>query len=206
MRAIAKQVPRRNLDGLRQQAFHARMNTIANAVVLNQPEPTPSDIEQALTKEIENLDAISMLRFCFAIQKERVMQLRQLERTTNVTFPFGSKHLQVLKEIASELWRVQAGQALLRSKNSWPVNMGQAERAPIDLLPEVQEISALDPIDQNLIREALDKTVDLLHQQAGIGEYARRVEAESRRTETTQSSGDNRIRREGVGRDSSENE
>jgi hypothetical protein len=172
MRAVAAKVPRKHVDDFRQAAFRARVTTLAEAAV--QPGPEPTDIQKMLTAEIEKLDVETMLKFCFAVQKERVMQIRKLETTSNITLPFCDKSIDILRKISSALWQVQAGQSLLRSKNAWlPDSSGQAERV-IDLLPEVKEIAELDPVDQNLIREAFDKTIDLLQQEAGIGQYASR--------------------------------
>ena len=175
MRAVASKVPRRNVDEFRQAAFKARITTLAEAAV--QPGPEPSDIEKTLTAEIEKLDVETMLKFCFAVQKERVMQIRKLETTSNIAFPFADKSVRVLQQIATALWQVEAGQALLHSKNVWPINMGDVSRDAIDLLPVVQEVSELDPVDQNLIREALNKTFDLLEQEACIGQYRRKMNA-----------------------------
>ena len=173
MKTMADKVPRRKLHEFRQQAFHARLETQTNAAILNQPEPK-GEMEQAISAELERSDVITMLKYCFAVQKERITQLRQLEKTANMIFPFGDKSMNVLQKIASALWHVQAGEALLRSKSAWPINMGEVSRV-IDLLPEVKEVAELDPVDQNLIREAFNKTIDLLEQQAGIGQYAPRV-------------------------------
>ncbi len=180
MRAVADKVPRRNLSSFRERAYSARLTTLAEAAV--QPGPEPSDIEKIITAEIEKLDAETALKFCFAIQKERVLQIRKLETTSNIAFPFADKSVDVLRRIASEMWRVQAGEALLRSRNAWFTDTGDT-RKPIDLLPVVREVAELDPTDQVLIREALDKTFDLLEQEAHIGQYSRRVETERGKTE-----------------------
>ena len=182
MKETTKNIPRINLNEFRERAFQANHQTRINAAILNLPEPGPTDFDKIITQEIEKADVIKMLRFCYGVQKERVMQLRQLEKTANMTFQFGNGHLKVLEKIAYDIWRVQAGEAMLRSKNAWPADMGEASRV-IDLLPEVKEIAELDPVDQNLIREAFNKTIDLLQQEANLGQYKNRVEAEQRGTE-----------------------
>lgn len=181
------------VEELRHMTYHERMRLLRDVVEQNTPTPQPiqlSDMQRALTEEIEQLDAITAVKFCFSIQKDRVMLMRRLEDTAGIQFPFGNKHLDVLRLMAESLWKVQAGQAILRSKNSWPIHMGEADRVPIDLLPEVQAVMQLDPIDQNLIREAVDKTIDLLHQEAGLGQYSRRAKTDSGGAETKYSSGD----------------
>ena len=183
MKETTKSIPRINLNEFRERAFQANHQTRINAAILNLPEPEPTDFDKIITEEIEKADVIKMLQFCFGVQKERVMQLRQLEKTTNMTFHFGNGHLKVLQKIAYDIWRVQASEALLRSKNAWPTNMGDVSRATNDLLPEVKEIAELDPADQNLIREAFNKTIDLLQEEAERGHYSYRVEVEQRRTE-----------------------
>ena len=190
MRAMADKVPRRNLDGFRQAAFQERLTTLSNAAILNQPEPKPGDVEKLLADELAAIDAISILKHCALIQKERLAQVRKLETTSNIVFPYADKTVDVLRRIGSSLWQLEAGQALLHSKNAWPItNMGEPSRV-IDLLPEVKEIAGLDPVDQNLIREALNKTFDLLEDEAKIGQYAPRpVETKPGGTEAPEGSG-----------------
>lgn len=193
MRAAVSKMSREQVEELRRMAFNARIHTFAEAAIVNPaapPAPPLTYIERMLTAEIQRLDAITMMKYCFAIQQDRVERLRTLENTAGIQFPFGNKHVQILKEITSEFWRVQAGQAVLHSRNSWPMkDMGEAEQAPIDLLPEVREVTALDPVDQNLIREALTRTLDFLHQEAGFGQLASDVEADAGGTAAPQGEG-----------------
>jgi hypothetical protein len=187
LREAERKVPRENLEDLRRALVQEHHETQVTEAITNLPDPAREDTERVLTDELKNLTAIEMLQYTFGIQRERIIQMRNLERTTGVVFPFGNKSLQVLKEIASDMWRVQAGEALLHSKNAWPIG-GDLSKGAIDLLPVAREVAQLDPVDQNLIREALDKTFDLLEQEAGIGQY-RRLKTEPRRTETPKGSG-----------------
>lgn len=185
MKQTTQNIPRTNLSEFRERAFQAHQQTRTSAVVLNLPEPEPTDFDKAITEELTKADVVRMLQYCFAIQKERVKQLRQLEIASNITFPFGNNHLKVLGNLAMYISRVQATEAVLRSKNAWP-NAIDITPQKSELLPDVKAISELDPIDQNLIREALDRTLDLLQEEATVGQYKDRVETDAKGTETPQ--------------------
>ena len=61
LEALAAKVPRIDFSELRAQAVTAAQNTRATAAILGEPDAAPSDIDQALTKEIEKLDALTAL-------------------------------------------------------------------------------------------------------------------------------------------------
>jgi hypothetical protein len=179
LRDAERKVPRKNLEDLRRALVQEHQNTQVTEAITNLPDPAQADMERVLTDELQRQTAISMLQYCFGIQRERVIQLRDLERTTRVIFPFGNKSVQVLKEIAGELGKVQAGEALLHSKNAWPTG-SDASGPAIELLPEVRRVSELDSVDNDLIREALDRTIDLLEQERMSDQHSFRVKDEPR--------------------------
>ena len=139
---------RERVEELRHMAYQERMRTFARCCRAEYADPTANPTERhsaGADRRDRALDAITAVKFCFSIQKDRVMQMRRLENTAGIQFPFGNKHLDVLRQMAETLWKVQAGQAILRAKNSWPIHMGEADRVPIDLLPEVQAVTAVGP-------------------------------------------------------------
>jgi hypothetical protein len=84
MEAIVAKVPRIDFSELRAQAVTAAQQTRASAAILGEPEAEPGDIDKALTEEIEKLDALTALKYCFSIQKERAKELRLFEKKTGV--------------------------------------------------------------------------------------------------------------------------
>jgi len=188
LEALAAKVPRIDFSELRAQAVTAAQNTRATAAILGEPDAAPSDIDQALTKEIEKLDALTALKYCFSIQKERAKELRLFEKKTGVPVPFGDKTMQVLGRFAAEMGRLEIGQAVLRSRNAWgaiPIDVASETK----FSPVVERIAKLDPVDKNLIREARDKVIALLEEETGSGKYSRGLETDGRGTETPPSEG-----------------
>ena len=130
---------REDMDEFKRKAHQARMRTITQAVTLNIPIPQAtllSHLDQAITDEIERFDTVKILKYCFVIQKERVIQLCQLEKARGIQLAVGNKYADVLREIAVSLWKVQAGQATLRSKNPWLPSNAEVSRATSDLVEQ----------------------------------------------------------------------
>jgi hypothetical protein len=190
MEAIAAKVPRIDFSELRAAAVTATQQTRATAAILGEPEMAPGDIQQALTEEIERLDAVTALKYCFSIQKERVKELRQFEKKTGVPVPFGNKSMHVLGRFAAELGRLELGQAILRSRNAWAPVLDTTPRET-KFSSEIERIIQLDPVDKNLIRDAREKLAALLEEECKSDQYSYRLEAGSGGTETKPSSGDN---------------
>lgn len=169
-------VVRLDLKDVRKAAVTEHLNAKVSAAVKGLPDTDGfDDIQKYVTQQIQKLDAATMLRYCFMIQQQRVRELRELEKATKVLMPSGDKALRVLAEIAAQVWKVEAGEALLRAKNVWVKPLGEVPR---EVEPEVAEamaeIAKLDRVDQNLIRDATIKVMDLIEQEAGVGQYRRR--------------------------------
>lgn len=128
------------------------------------------DIQKNVAQEIPKLDEATMLRYAFVIQRERVRELNDFEKKVKRPIPFGNKAMKVLMETAVKIREVELSAASLR-KSATPDGLVPPE---MQLLPEVQEIAKLDRVDQDLIRQAFSITIDLIEQEAGIGQYSYR--------------------------------
>jgi hypothetical protein len=101
-------------------------------------------------------------------------ELRKLEKTSKVPMPFGNRTMEALCKMAVELSKLNAREALLRSKQIWIGGPAEVEDVDAHLLPEVLEVMKLPEVEQNLFRDAANKVIDLIQMECNLGQYSSR--------------------------------
>jgi hypothetical protein len=109
VREASMTVERLDLAHLRKRAVET-MDSMSEAVLkeLEVPDPT-RELKKMVTEEVERLDASTMLKYCFMIQKERLEEVRKIEKQTGLPMPYGNHHVKVLAGIAAEIRKVEMG-------------------------------------------------------------------------------------------------
>lgn len=192
VRENAERTPRFNLGDMEKAAVHAHLEAKMRAAVKDLPDPAGfDDLRKIVTEETEKLDALAILKYCFVIQRERVKELRELERKAKMPLPHGNKTVQVLALIAAEIRKIEVGDECLKKIGSQSGAMSPGRLVPHEsqLMPVVQEVATLPEVEQNLIRDASSKVLDLIQQEAKVGPYASRVPDEHGAAKTPKGSG-----------------
>lgn len=68
-------------------------------------------------KAAKQLNAETMLKYCFVIQQRRVEEMVAIEQKMGMLIPDGYKNVAVLKDIAAEVLKHKLGQLAMRGKN-----------------------------------------------------------------------------------------
>lgn len=173
-------------------ALHFVMRRIRTKVVERQaknlvllPKGAPPDkyglVEDYLTGKLENREAMAMLQASFEIQYRRVRAMCELEDRLKMTLPLGHKEVRTLAAIAAEVRKLHLGEKMLDKGFDFDIK-------PIaPTLPAIIAAQELDTADKNLLRDATLKVIDLVRQEAGIGQYAStELEPDAGRTEGPQ--------------------
>lgn len=88
------------------------------------PDPvikTARPIWSEVKKAVRDLDAETILKYCFLIQQARVHTLLELEEKMNLLMPHGYKEIDVLMKIAAEIRKYEAGEQRVKRNGKLPV-------------------------------------------------------------------------------------
>ena len=147
------------------------------AAVKGMPDPAGADhISKVLTEALEKVNAMTILKYAFALQQQRVIELMEIEKKAKVPFPHTNKAIELLKDIAAEIRKVELGEAYLRKGGmGWgsPFPGELVPKEPV-LSPEVQAVAELPEVEQNLVRDTASKIIDLIQMEAKCGPYSSR--------------------------------
>jgi hypothetical protein len=127
------------------------------------------EIKRVVSRAMSELDAMMILKFAFLIQKERVDEMRELEKKIKMPMKGGYKEIEVMKSIGAEIAKIEMGNTLMRLKGAVPVPSFPST----DINPEkpkskmVSAISKLSDVDRNLVRAAGTKIRQLILEVAG---------------------------------------
>lgn len=147
--------------------------------------PTPSApgyerILEFLRDKFENVHALDMLRYAYAIQQERVIEVRNLEKQLKLSLPHGTKAVALLKEIAAEVRKVETSEALLNLRMRQGALPGELDANPPAItLREVAVTQEFEDADKNLLRDITRKVLDLIDDEAARGQYSNRLEPDA---------------------------
>lgn len=169
VRENADRTPRLNLSDFEKAAVHAHLQAKVTAAVQDLPDPAGfDDLRKTVTEEAQKLDAATMLRYCFMIQQQRVMELRELEKKTKMPLPYGDRIVRTLMRIAAEIRKLELGEAVLRKdrmSEERPFSGGPAPYKQTEPSEEWQAFAQLDAVDRNLIRDATARAIDLIQRE-----------------------------------------
>ena len=128
------------------------------------PEGARSAWKQ-LRGAVKSLDSEMMLKACFLIQQERVMEIREFEKKAGIPLAVGNEAVKIWKEIAAEIRKHEVGEQWMKGKI--PGKYGAAPEALIPQQPDkpmgplAEQMSKLSVIDRNLIIAASEMVMDM---------------------------------------------
>ncbi|MGB2887273.1 MAG: hypothetical protein WBC04_06235 [Candidatus Acidiferrales bacterium] len=138
--------------------------------------PAAEKIRHVVTDAVKKLDAATMLRYCFMVQQGRVETMLEIERKMKFLIPDGHKNLAVLKDIATDVMKLEIGEQWMRGRPaplSGPYPDGSLPHpAPAELSPMAQEVAKFDAVDRNLMREIASKMIDEYEEAKASGRTA----------------------------------
>jgi hypothetical protein len=121
---------------------------------------TTRPIWSGVKKAARDLDAETMLKYCFLIQQRRVQAMLEFEEKINLLIPQGHKEVAVLMEIAAEVRTYEVGEQTLSGNGKVP----QPAMSPVSKLEN--RFNALDELGKSRWRAAAVRIVDMIQRDA----------------------------------------
>jgi hypothetical protein len=109
---------------------------------------------------------MTMLRYCFVIQNQRLNELLELEKRARMPLPQGNKIIKVLVGIAVEIGKLELSEARPRTSFDFGGSINPNVR-PARQQWEDQQVEQMGEVDKKRWREAGARVLDLLRQ-AGV--------------------------------------
>ena len=120
-----------------------------------------SEVWKQVEQVEDDLTAEKILKFAFMVQRERITELRAIEKKLGMPMHFGHRDVAALARIGEALAKLQLGEALMRGK----LPPGVTLMPPIESESEItQGMRQFDAVDRNLICQATSKIIDLFEQ------------------------------------------
>ena len=158
---------RLDLGDFEKGAVHAHLQAKVSAAVKNLPDPAGfDDLRKTVAEEVQRLDTMTMLRYCFVIQNQRLNELLELEKRAKLPLPQGNKIIKVLVQIAVEIGKLELGEARQRASFDFGASVNLRVPSPHGQ-SEDQQIEQMGEADRERWREAAARVRDLLRE-AGV--------------------------------------
>ena len=184
------EVKHKEVEPFAYRAVMAEANLLANGNIklideeLKKQMKGLGEIFSMVQKHVLSMNAQTMLKYCFMIQQARVKKMRELEEQLGMLFPEGYKNIQVLREIASDIAKLEVGDLWMRGKS--PLYKGSLvgdtagpEQQRAQLGPIAKRVAELGQVDRNLIRIASQKVIDLIQEEVNGGITLEHMEADA---------------------------
>jgi hypothetical protein len=134
-------------------------------VIADVPAPNPAGpIWSVVKKAARELDAETMLRYCFAVQLERVEALVEFERKMKLVTPRGHKEIRVLAKIASEIQKCEIGKLLVKGHKTILGGKGHSSSPPNGRTSAFAPIDELCEIPQDALRAAAEEVIKAIRE------------------------------------------
>jgi hypothetical protein len=149
------------------------------AQILPKGAPPPDryqDVEAYLTGKIENRHSMATLQASFELQYQRVLTICKLEDELKVQLPQGNKAVQILTQIGAEIRKTEVAERMLDERARLRIPWEAEAKPSVITLSEVAEALEFDDADKNLLRDATTKVIDLIRDEASLGQYKNRLE------------------------------
>ena len=113
-------LPKMDMSDFHKVGVVAGVESKLKAAVKGMPDPAGADhISKVLTEALEKVNAMTILKYAFALQQQRVIDLMEIEKKAKVPFPHTNKAVELLKDIGDRHSEGRAGRSVSAAKAAW---------------------------------------------------------------------------------------